>query len=98
MEPVKNIGSMYINVPKDTDSEVEERVKKGVEFFKKNKVRFSVSLRNDEGGYTKLTGFFNDFKKSDKDPDVVLRPTMAAGTAPKTKPTKKVEADDDIPF
>ncbi len=102
---VKNLGSIYVNTKKGTSDEVIARVRKAIEFLKNSNAYLAISIKNDEGEYTKMTGFFNSYKKDAKDPDLVVRESLVVNypkkSAPKSQATKKQVDDfesDDSPF
>ncbi len=70
----KNAGSIYINTKKGTAQNVIDDVAEAVKFLREQGVRLSISVKNAQGNYDKMTGFFNDYKRPDStDPDMVIR-------------------------
>lgn len=91
-QKVPNAGSIYINYKKGTDDGVIAAIDKCVQYLANNGVFLSVSIK-EGNGYKKLTGFFNKFKKTEKQPDIVLKePSFGAVSKP------KVASNDDLPF
>jgi hypothetical protein len=77
----KNLGSAYFNVKKAASDEDREIVAQCVETMKDLGAYLAISIRKkDSDEYVKLTGFFNTFKQSEKNPDIIIRPSMVAGS------------------
>lgn len=74
-----SVGSAYINVRKGTSNEIQEEVNNAIEFLKDQKAYISISVRKNNGdGYIKMTGFFNEYKRAPKDPDIMIRMSEVA--------------------
>ena len=70
----QNVGTAYINVKRGSPQELVDEIKGAVEFLASKKAYLSISMRKSTGdGYVPMTGFFNGFKKTEKDPDIVIR-------------------------
>lgn len=80
-----NLGSAYVNVKKGSPQEVIDEIKGAIEFLKSKDAYLSISMKNSDGSFNKMLGFFNKYKRDDqKDPDIIIRAsTMSVeGTKP----------------
>lgn len=74
----KGVGSAYINVAKESPQELQDELNGIIQFLTENKAYLSISILRADGQYAKLTGFFNEYKRSDKDPDIIIRNSLKA--------------------
>lgn len=62
----KTIGSMYINVPKNSPPEMKDELFDIFQTLQSMKAYFSISISDGRGGYVKFRGLPNQFKKDPK--------------------------------
>jgi len=81
----KSIGSGYLNIKEGSKGSEKKKLRACFDWMKDAGVRFSITIsqeRIDEcavnnGGYYKLTGFMNGFRKDEKSPDIVVYPVSS---------------------
>jgi hypothetical protein len=72
-------GAMWVNVKKGASQEVTEGIAEALKFLRDNHAYFSVKM----GDTDEYVAFFNGFRKSSKDPAIIVYPKMAsAGSKP----------------
>lgn len=85
----KNVGSIYLNLPENASAQDRQDKINILSALNDMKAYFSISLKNEQGGYDKFTGFVNTYKKDDKSPDINIRASRVSQTPARQTPVAK---------